>query len=79
MKVRVSSEENPLSSLNKQVDLQHVNSYNRINLQVYLPLIWEGVESLHRDLLTRKVRWISKEKFKQESYRLKGLMGMLLF
>lgn len=51
-KVSVSSEENPLSSLRNQVDLQHVNNYNRIILQVYLLLIWE---SLYRDLLTMKV------------------------
>ena len=78
-KVRVSSEQNPLSSLHKQVDLQHTKISNCMNLQAYLPLIWEGVEGLYRDLLTRKVQWISRKKFIQESYRLKVLMGTLLF
>lgn len=35
-KARVFSEDNPLSSLHKQVDLQHVKNYICINLQVYL-------------------------------------------
>lgn len=74
-----TSSENSSSSLHKQVHLQHVKRYNSLNLQGYLPFDPRGHRELKQGSAPGSYSELLRRTSSRSSYRLKVLMGVLLF